>query len=562
MGADFTLPILVNGEPRDGAPGGAAHELRYDTGARVLIPKLTPGLTAEIRSAPAAALDGLHLDDITLFLNEVGRLWGDPRYPGRMEAARVASAVTGYSRQTLEEDYTRIARALTRAKLYDIVDADLGTGLILDDWIPSQSVYVKARPKGRVLHLMVGNVPLAGLFTLVRSVLTKNTTVAKLPSRDPASCLYFAKAFHDVDPDHPITRSLSVVYWPGGSDEEDAFIGDADLVCAWGQGASIAAIKRKIPLDTAFLEFGPKESLHLIGAPYGDLDNLAMRAAYDISVYEQEACFSPQRMFVEGDARQFADALARWLDKLLVRLPAGFRSADRRAHLGRAALEAEFDGHTVMRGGDGEWMVVLVSGGERGPYEHPLSRTIYVHPVADLRDAIGEIHAQVQTVGVHPWSRAQDLADDLTRAGADRITEVGLMSRPRPGFTHDAMRPLHSFVRWVTLERGLAYKGRFRDSDRGAFERSVFQGGRDLAATPNGTTANGTTGNGTAATATARPGTLQADTLGSNPSQAPTPQAGTPQGDPSQTDVSQADVSQGGNVRVTAAEDGLIGGRA
>jgi len=481
MNAEFSLPILINGEPRDRAPGDA-HELRYDTGARVLLPRLTPELAAEVREAPAAALDDLHLDDITLFLGEVGRLWADPRYPGRAEAARIASAVTGYSPQTLEEDYTRIARTLDRAKLYDIVDADLGTGLVLDDWMPRQSVFVKARPKGRVLHLMVGNVPLAGLFTLVRSVLTKNTTVAKLPSRDPASCLYFAKAFHDVDPGHPITRSLSVVYWPGGSAEEDGFIDDADLVCAWGQGASIAAVKKKIPPGTDFLEFGPKESLHFIGAPYGDLDNLAMRAAYDISVYEQEACFSPQRMFVEGDAREFAGALALWLDKLLVRLPAGFRSPDRRAHLTRARTEAEFDGHTVLRGGDGQWMIVLMAGEERGPYEHPLNRTIYIHPVADLSDAIGEIHGQVQTVGVHPWPRAQALADELTRAGADRITEVGLMSRPRPGFTHDAMQPLHAFVRWVTLERGLGYKGRFRDSDRGAFERKVFQGGHDLAA--------------------------------------------------------------------------------
>lgn len=480
MSEKFTLPIIVNGEPRDDRSIDA-HELRYATGAQVRLPRLSAEAVGEIRCAPAAALDALHLDDITLFLNEVGRLWSDERYPGRVEAVRAASAITGYSPQTLEEDYTRIARTLQRAKLYDIVEADLGTTLILDDWIPRQSVYVKARPKGRVLHLMVGNVPLAGLFTLVRSVLTKNTTVAKLPGRDPASCLYFAKAFHDVDPAHPITRSLSVVYWPGGSDVEDEFIQDAGLVCAWGQGSSIAAIKKKIPLDTDFLEFGPKESLHFIGSPHGDLDNLAMRAAYDLSVYEQEACFSPQRMFVEGDARGFAEALAAWLDKLLVRMPVGYRSVDQQAHLSRARTEAEFDGHTVLQGSRGEWMIVLLSGAGRGPYEHPLGRTIYIRPVDDLADAVGEIHNEVQTVGVHPWPRAQALADALTHAGADRITEVGLMSRPRPGFTHDAKQPLQWFVRFVTLERGLAYKGRFRDADRGAFERTVFQGGRDLA---------------------------------------------------------------------------------
>jgi long-chain-fatty-acyl-CoA reductase len=479
MGSDtFTLPIMVNGRLIT-APPEQCHRHAYDTGVSVLIPKLTDGIAEEIIAAPRTTLHGLHLDEITMFLSEVGALWGDPGYRGRIEAVRLASAVTGFSEQVLEEDYTRIARTMSRAKLYDLVDADLGDSLLLDDWLPRQSVYVKAQPKGRVLHIMVGNVPLAGLFTIVRGVLTKNATVAKLPSRDPISCLYFAKAFHDLDPGHPITRSMSVVYWPGGSPAEDQFIEDADLIVGWGQGRSIEAVKRKVPVDTQFVEFGPKESLHFIGRPFGDVDNLAMRAAYDISVYEQEACFSPQRMFVEGDAEDFARVLAAWLEKMTARLPVGYRSPDKLAHLSRARTEARFDGATVYEGSSGEWTVVVVPEGSDCAYEHPLGRTIYVHPVDDLADAIGQVHRQVQTIGIHPWSRGRDLADALTQAGATRITEVGLMSRPRPGFTHDGMQPLRSFVRWVTLERGLEYLGRFRDTGRGAFERKVYGGAAD-----------------------------------------------------------------------------------
>src|SRR5262249_47225798 len=159
--------------------------------------------------------------------------------------------------------------------------------------------YVRAQPKGRVLHVLVGNVPLAGLFTLVRSVLTKNVTVAKLPSRDMVSSLFFALGFRDVDPAHPITRSISAVYWPGGSELEQTFIDAADLVCAWGQKEAMESIKRKLRCGTDFLEFGPKRSLLLVGQPIEDVDDVAMRAAYDVSVYDQEACFSAQRVFVE-----------------------------------------------------------------------------------------------------------------------------------------------------------------------------------------------------------------------------------------------------------------------
>ena len=294
------LPILINGELIYAAPEDC-HQIEYETGAVVLIPRLTAEHVAALSSAPRSALDVLDLDDITIFLDRVAAAWSDAGNPLRCEAIRLGAAVTGFSPELMAEDHARLASALGRAKLYDIVDADLGNSLLLDHWMPYHSVLLKARPVGRVLHVMVGNVPLAGFFTVIRSVLTKNTTIAKLPSRDPVSCLMFARAFHDIDPGHPVTRSLSVVYWPGGDPVEDELIGASDVVCAWGGEDSIDALKRKIPRNTGFLEFGPKESLMLIGPPLDDVEHLAMRAAFDISAYEQEACFSPQRIFIEGD---------------------------------------------------------------------------------------------------------------------------------------------------------------------------------------------------------------------------------------------------------------------
>jgi long-chain-fatty-acyl-CoA reductase len=469
----FQLPILVNGRPVHADPADC-HRIEYETGAVVLIPRLTPELVAEITAAPRSALDHLDLDDIAILLDRVSSVWSDPAFPGRAEAVRMGAAVTGFSPRMMDEDHARMAAATTRAKLYDIVDADLGDALVLDHWMPSHSVLLKARPAGRVLHVMVGNVPLAGLFTLVRSMLTKNTTVAKLPSRDPVTCLLYALAFHAVAPDHPVTRSLSVVFWPGGDPVEDEFVAAADVVCAWGGEESIDALKRKVPRNTGFLEFGPKESLMLIGGPVEDLSNLAMRAAFDISAYEQEACFSPQRVFVEGDPAPFVDELCAWLDKLLVRLPVGHRPLDQVAHLTRSRQSARFDGCDVRSAAGGEWTVVTVPDGDLDRRDHPLGRTVFVHRVEDLRDVVPLIHPEVQTIGVHPWTRGLDLADELTVTGASRITEVGLMTRHRVGFTHDGRQPLRSMVRWVSVERGLDHKGRHQGRDRAAFEERLY----------------------------------------------------------------------------------------
>lgn len=470
---NIELPIVVNGElvHRTDAP---PHVIEYETGVSVTIPRVTDQVVEDVLKTSRLALADLHLDEITVFLNRVGRLWGDPDYPGRAEAVELAASITGYSPVMVAGDYARIARACDRPKLYDIVETDLHDPLLLDDWIPRQSVLLRALPKGRVLHLMVGNVPLAGLFTVVRGLLTKNVTVAKLPKRDPVSTLAFARAFLDVDPSHPLTKALSVLYWPGGAPVEQSFVDASNVVCAWGQRSSIEAVKPKIPLGVDLLEFGPKESLMFVSGDPSEWDDVALRAAYDISVYEQEACFSPQRIFVEGDSAVFTEKLAAALDAVLRRLPAGFASIDKLAHVARARREAEFDGYRVRHSAGGEWTVIDVTKGEFPVPDHPLGRTVYVHPVDDLTDAVGQVHADTQTVAVHPWRRGRELAERLTLAGATRITEVGLMSRPRPGFVHDAMRPLHSMVRWVAVERGLDYRGRFRDASGDEFARHTF----------------------------------------------------------------------------------------
>lgn len=473
MTETVNLPILVNGEPVY-ATDAEPHVVEYETGCRITIPQVTEQVAEEVLKTSRLALTDLHTDEITVFLNRVGKLWADPEYEGRKEAVRLASLITGFHPVMLQGDYQRIARACDRAKLYDILETDLGDPLLLDDWIPRQSVFLRAVPKGRILHLMVGNVPLAGLFTIVRGLLTKNVTVAKLPKRDLVSTLAFARTFVDVDPAHPLTRALSVMYWPGGSAIEQSFVENSDVICAWGQRSSIESVKPRVPVGVDLLEFGPKESLMLVAGPEHEWPDVAVRAAYDLSVYEQEACFSPQRIFVEGDAEKFAGLLAEALDRVLKRVPGGYVPVDKQAHITRARQEAKFDGHHVRQSAGSEWTVVTVAPGEFPAFEHPLGRTAYVHQVDRLDDMIGQIHRETQTISVHPWERGMELGRQLTLAGAGRVTEIGLMSRPRPGFVHDAMRPLHSMVRWVAVERGLDYRGRFRDDGREEFEAKIF----------------------------------------------------------------------------------------
>ena len=344
-----------------------------------------------------------------------------------------------------------------------------------------KAVRTRCWPKGLIAHIMVGNVPLASLFTLYRSLATKNVTVAKLPSRDLASGLCFANCIYETDAGHPVARALSTLYWEPGAPIEEAVIAASDVVSVWGQGSTVTSIKRRLPPGVELIEFGPKRSFALVLAGCADRDAVAMKVAFDVAAYDQEACFSVQEVYVEGDAAQFAHALGRWLERYEQIVPRRRLSTDGDAHVQRARLEASAEGWDVIAPQMTSWTVV-VTGGPAPVEEHPLARCVYVHPIAGVADAIETIDRDVQTVSFAPWERLWEVADEITAAGADRIVQAGRMTRFRPGFTHDAMHPMRRMVRWVTVEREIDFKYRFTDVDPEVYDERLYGGVMRLAA--------------------------------------------------------------------------------
>ena len=453
------LPIVVCGELKHLSDGDDRVILRYDGGLEVHIPALGPEDLERIRST-SHEIASIHTDDLSLFMNDMGHLWIDDDFKYRRLALRFARETARHVGPAVYYDVGLLAVAMRRIKVYDMLEAELGDQYFLDEWLPRKTTYLHAEPRGKVVHIMVGNIPMAGLFSMFRSILTKNVTIAKLPKRDPLTCLLFALSFVELDPSHPITKSITAAYWEPGSAVEDEILRMADVVCAWGERESIEPIKHKIGYGTEFVEFGPKRSIHMIGADTDDYDYVAMKAAYDISVYDQAACFSPQETFVEGDPKPYVEALETWLGRDSKRIPKAEVSDDEKANISRARQEAKLRGWRVVAPEDTAWTIVVTD----GPCHiegHPLSRTMYIHPVGDLREALPFVNKDTQTVAIHPPERAGELADDLARRGVARIPEVGRSARPRPGFAHDGMFPMQRLIRWVTIERGIKFKYKF-----------------------------------------------------------------------------------------------------
>mgnify|MGYP000632854368 FL=1 len=104
-------------------------------------------------------------------------------------------------------------------------------------------------------------------------------------------------------------------------DLEDAAIGEADAVVAYGSSHTTEAIRPRVRAGKPFLSYGAKIGFSLIGREALRADLYAgtvHRMAIDVATYDQQSCLAPQTMFVErGGAMspaQVAELLASELD--------------------------------------------------------------------------------------------------------------------------------------------------------------------------------------------------------------------------------------------------------
>jgi long-chain-fatty-acyl-CoA reductase len=369
-------------------------------------------------------------------------------------------------------DYNFLGYVLRqRPYVYDYLEWELGNERAMDEWSRSKACWTRAFPQGVVHHTMVGNMTLANTFSLLWGAMTKNINVAKIAARDPVSPLALARAFADVDPEHPMTKAMTVVYWGRDSKLADLACESANVIMAWGGAQAVKRIKDKAPAGVPVVELGPKWSLAVIDLDRCDPEVAAWRMAADGTFYDQEACLSPQRVFVKGDVAGFIPRLCHYMERAAQHIPKESRNRDALAHFAMNRLEARFRGWDLHTGD--AWTIVRVDD-LADVVEHPLGRTLFVHPVADIADVAQYLNHNSQTLCCEPWQLGLEHRDAWGMAGVDRVVELGMSRRPQYGYTHDGMHPLSRLVRWVTLEGGVQDFYRYNEYNVESVEDRLF----------------------------------------------------------------------------------------
>ena len=447
----ISIPLIINGTVKK----GSQFLIEYiNRGIFISMPKISDKDVKKLSYGQKCNF-GVTVDEIVYFLSQVRDLWADKNYELRKEAINIQEKITPFSREQIERDYKLMCDFLSPKLLYKMVDIEIGNHKYLDSWIKIGNVEVRAMPRGRILHIVAGNLPSVGVASLVRGILTKNSNILKLPSSNPISTLYFVLSFRDVDKNHPITRTVSVLYWERNSPLEEEIFNIADMIITWGGKEAIFSSRKKSRPGQPLLEFGPKYSVYFISKDtLRDeklLKDIAKKATKDIILHDQRACFSPSIAFVEGQGETFCNVLSEALMREEKRIKKHNISLDKMAQIAEIKNIHTIIGDKVYRPSGTNWTIILVNNVNR-IFLHPFPRIFYVVEVKNIEDALKYIDEKVMVVGFSSKSKLSELKTHVVKKGVERITMVGKMDYPPPGSPSGHTYPLSLMVRWVSRD--------------------------------------------------------------------------------------------------------------
>lgn len=330
-------------------------------------------------------------------------------------------------------------------------------------------------------QVLAGNVPAAAVQSIFCGALAGAGQIIKPAGEDRLFPELLARSIAAVD--RTLGERIAVAYWPGqiapgaegeGAELNAALAEAADLLIVFGQGPTIDAWRGLASRPAAgpggrsepprFIPHGPRTSLELIELPAEESawPALAERIAFDVAMYDQQGCLSPQQIYLVAGRRhatRFADRLGRALSRLARDWPMRLRPLEDRLAVRRAR-----EANRIRRLVDpehGPWLApplggkedcfdwtILAAAGDAMQLG-PGLRTVFLSLVGSMRQALAAISPAAGVIqGVAVESDQFDRWADVLRTELHipYVCRPGWLQRPPFGWPNDNLRPLASLL--------------------------------------------------------------------------------------------------------------------
>jgi hypothetical protein len=364
---------------------------------------------------------------------------------------------------------------LRRGTLEPIVERELGRGALNGGWREEGQAKLRAFPVGIVGHWPAGNIEIQPVLSLTCALLGRNASLVRVPSRLADATHRVIARLREVDTAGVLTKRIELISFDHSRDDlQLAMAHNVDGAMIWGGDEAVCRVRAlPFPHWTRLAVFGPRLSVAAMDAEvWSDRTECAswcQRIARDVWQFDQQACSSPQVLFLErgvnGDINQFIQELRQAFQ------------AENRAHprreihpsltsaicLARATWLLDDVENKAWFSHSPDWTILLGTGTDIP--KPTQGRTLTVLLVDDLLEVVTKFDGTVQTLGVAVGNMEKELALAQAAAGrgVDRIVKLGRMhvfTSPWDGT--DLIRPMVRVVRYVPSQD----KARNADSGR------------------------------------------------------------------------------------------------
>jgi Acyl-CoA reductase (LuxC) len=352
---------------------------------------------------------------------------------------------------------------LRRGTLEPIISRELGSNGLHGGWTEYGRAKCKAFPLGVVGHWPAGNVEIQPILSMTCSLLGGNAALVRIPSGLVEFTQILMGKLVQSDSGERLTRRIFMAAFDHDrKDLQEAMAQVVDGAMIWGGEEAVLQI-RSLPFPhwARIAVFGPRISVAAMDAgAWSNPDeqkSWCLRLARDVWQFDQQACSSPQVLFLETGAgkstAQFLSQLQRAFEVENQAHPrrtiaAALTSTICQARASWLLNDAE---HEAVFSMSPDWTLLRGSGSDIP--KPTQGKTLTVLEVDDLLHAVSKWDGNVQTLGLGmaDIEKEKEVALLAGRRGVDRIVKLGRMHVFVPPWDGvDLIRPMVRMVRHVS----------------------------------------------------------------------------------------------------------------
>lgn len=315
-------------------------------------------------------------------------------------------------------------------------------------------------PLGVLVHVTPNNSPLLSTLAVIEGLLAGNVNVLKLGRKDSDFAVIFFSELMKLDSTNSLKK---YVYIGRVSSKDKTFLKEyfsiADVVSAWGNEESLKSIKELVPSGTRIVEWGHKISFAYISKEMMNDKSTLEKMAFEICNNEQQACSSPQCLFIEDATFEDLVVVGNHLKDVLEKisptikriLPEGAELAELTVTKEQVRLEESFSEAKMIEASDKSFRIYIDT--KEAISASPLFRTIWLKPLkrSNIVSSLRPLKSYMQTVGLAcSVFDKNELVHTFLKAGVQRVRSIGEMTNSYMGEPHDGEFALSRYCQKVS----------------------------------------------------------------------------------------------------------------